>query len=195
MIKLIFLLLLLGCTQTEVKEMNLDKFEVATFAGGCFWCMEAAFQEEEGIAEVISGFTGGHKENPTYDEVVSGTTGHFEAVEVYYDPKKISYEKLVDIFWRQIDPTDNEGQFADKGSQYKTAIFYQNENEKKVAEKSKSDLKSKFVKPIVTQIIKASKFYPAGEYHQDFYKKRYAQYSIYEKASGRAGYKKEVWGS
>ncbi len=176
-------------------EINLDDYEIATFAGGCFWCMEAAFQEEDGVAEVISGYMGGDKANPTYGEVSSGTTGHLEVVQVYYDPKKISYEKLIEIFWRQIDPTDDQGQFADKGSQYKTAIFYRNQEEKILAEKSKTALEKskKFSKPIVTKILKLTTFYPAEDYHQDYYKKRAAAYYSYEKGSGRADYKKQVW--
>jgi methionine-S-sulfoxide reductase len=175
--------------------INLDKYSKAYFAGGCFWCMEAGLEAYPGVIEVISGYMGGVKDNPSYEDVLTGKTGHFEAVEVYYDPKVIPYQDLVEAFWRQIDPTDTEGQFADKGTQYKTAIFYQNDEEKLVAEKSKTalDNSKKFDKPIVTQILPFKPFHKAEEYHQDYYKKRTVQYKVYEEGSGRAGFKREVW--
>ncbi|UCH12985.1 MAG: peptide-methionine (S)-S-oxide reductase MsrA, partial [Candidatus Omnitrophota bacterium] len=150
-----------------------EAMEKATFAGGCFWCVEATFEEINGVKEVISGYTGGTKKNPTYKEVSSGTTGHFEAIQITYEPSVVSYKELLDIFWRQIDPTDAGGQFADKGSQYMTAIFYHNEKQRKLAEESKKELEKsgRFQKPIATKIIKASKFYKAEDYHQDYYKK------------------------
>ncbi|MBW2994887.1 peptide-methionine (S)-S-oxide reductase MsrA, partial [Candidatus Woesearchaeota archaeon] len=180
----------------EEAEISIEQAQVATFAGGCFWCMEAAFEAEEGVVEVISGYSGGAKENPTYEEVSAGKTGHKETVEVYYNPKKVSYEKLLDVFWRQIDPTDDGGQFSDRGSQYRTAIFYHNESQKQLANKSKEQLEKsgKFNKAIVTEILPASDFYQAEEYHQDYHKKRTIQYQIYKKGSGREAYIEETWG-
>jgi peptide methionine sulfoxide reductase msrA/msrB len=168
----------------------------ATFAGGCFWCMVGAFQMEEGVVSVISGYSGGKEDNPTYEEVSSGTTGHVEAVQVTYDSDKISYERLLDVFWTQIDPTDNEGQFADKGEQYKTAIFYHDNEQKKLAEESKKELhkSGKFDKPIVTKLIKLDKFYKAEEYHQDYHKKNPVRYKTYRLFSGRDSFLKKVWG-
>lgn len=147
--------------------------ELATFAGGCFWCMVKPFDQEPGIMKVISGYTGGHKENPTYKEVCSETTGHYEAVQITYDPSVYSYEKLLNIYWQQIDPTDPGGQFYDRGQSYQTVIFYHTEEQKNLAEASKQQLEAsgKFNKPIATKILPASTFYPAEEYHQDYYKK------------------------
>lgn len=168
----------------------------AIFAGGCFWCIEAAFEELDGVIEAISGYTGGDKENPTYEEVSTGKTGHYEAVQVIYDPSKISYEELLDHFWKHIDPTDTKGQFFDKGSQYRTAIFYLNETQKKLAEESKERLEKsgKFDKPIATKILPASEFYKAEEYHQDYYKKKSIEYQRYKKGSGREEKLKAIWG-
>lgn len=170
-------------------------YENATFAGGCFWCMESAFEELPGVIEAVSGYTGGHKENPTYEEVCSGTTGHLEAVKVTYDPQKISYQELLEVFWKNIDPTDPEGQFVDRGSQYRTAIFYHNEEQKKLAEESKRKLEElgKFSKPIVTEIRPASTFYPAEEYHQNYYKTCPLRYEIYSAGSGRNEFQKKYW--
>ena len=175
---------------------NLKDYSVATFAGGCFWCMEAAFQEQEGVVEVISGYTGGEKENPSYNEVTSGSTGHYEAVQVYYDKNKISYEQLVEIFWTQIDPTDTGGQFSDRGSQYKTAIFYHDEKQREAAEKSKLELSQSgmFEKPIVTEILPAKQFYNAEEYHQDYYLKQSSNYKLYKIGSVRESFIKKFWG-
>jgi len=173
------------------------KFEKATFAGGCFWCMEAPFEQLEGVIEVISGYTGGDKENPAYEEVSSGRTGHAETVQITYDPSKVKYSELLEVFWRQIDPTDEDGQFVDKGTQYRTAIFYHNEEQKGLAEKSKGELakSGRYKKPIVTEIIKASEFYKAEEYHQDFYKKSSMKYKIYRHNSGRDLYLQDIWRS
>jgi len=170
-------------------------FEKATFAGGCFWCMEAAFQEKEGVVDAVSGYAGGAEENPTYEQVSSGETGHLEAVQITYDPSKISYEELLDIFWRQIDPTDEGGQFVDRGPQYKTAIFYHNRKQRKLAEQSKKQLEElkKFEKEIVTRVLPLSTFYEAEEYHQDYFKKRFLQYNLYKKTSGRENFIKETW--
>lgn len=172
------------------------KLEKATFAGGCFWCMEPAFEEIDGVTEVISGYTGGEEKNPTYEQVASGKTGHAEAVQITYDPSKVSYEKLLEVFWRQIDPTDDGGQFADRGPQYRTAIFYHNEEQKSLAEKSKEELtkSGKFRKPIATEIRPYSQFYEAEDYHQDYYKKNSARYESYKYYSGREPYLKKVWG-
>jgi len=192
-------ILLVGCTEMEktTKEINIPKdAEIATFAGGCFWCMEAAFEELEGVYKVISGYAGGEREDPSYTEVSSGTTGHYEVVQISYDPKKVSYKELLDLFWRQIDPTDDKGQFTDRGPQYKTAIFYHNETQKKLAEESKKDLEisGKLDKPVVTQVLPASDFYVAEENHQDYYKKRTIQYRLYEEGSGRKRKLNEIWG-
>jgi peptide methionine sulfoxide reductase msrA/msrB len=176
-------------------DEDLTKFEVATFAGGCFWCMEAAFEAEEGVAESISGYSGGVEISPTYEEVSRGQTGHLEAVQIYYSPEIITYRELLDIFWRNIDPTDDGGQFVDRGSQYKTAIFYHNDTQRTLAEKSKQKLEAsgRFDEPIVTQILEFKSFYKAEEYHQDYYKKRVLNYELYSRASGREEFKEEYW--
>ena len=178
----------------EIK-MEKEVLGKATFAGGCFWCIESAFDELEGVKEAVSGYTGGKTKNPTYPEVCTGKTGHYEAVQVIFDSNKITYRELVEIFWQQIDPTDPTGQFADKGSQYKTAIFYHNEEQKKIAEESKKALEKsgKFDKPIVTEIKEASEFYPAEDYHQDYYKTCPIKYQNYKIGSGRESFLKRVW--
>jgi peptide methionine sulfoxide reductase msrA/msrB len=174
---------------------NMNQFEKATFAGGCFWCMVKPFDEQDGIEEVISGYTGGHKENPTYKEVCSEMTGHYEAVQITFNPSVYPYEKLLEVFWTQIDPTDPSGQFNDRGDSYRTAIFYHTEEQKAAAEKSKEDLQNsgKFSAPIVTEILPAATFYPAEEYHQDYYKKNPFRYKMYHTGSGRAKFIKENW--
>jgi len=173
------------------------KTEQTTFAGGCFWCMEPPFAKLDGVLDVVSGYTGGTKENPTYKEVSAGGTGHAEAVQVTYDPSKISYEKLLSIFWRSMDPTDPNGQFVDRGDQYRSAIFYHNEEQKRLAEKSKEELeKSKrFDKKIITQIVPATKFYPAEEYHQHYYRKNPIRYKFYRYRSGRDQFLEKYWDS
>jgi peptide methionine sulfoxide reductase msrA/msrB len=173
-------------------ETKLDK---ATFAGGCFWCMEPPYEKLDGVKDVISGYTGGHDTDPTYEEVSSGRTGHVEAVEIIYDPAKISYEELLDVYWRQINPTDSGGQFVDRGSQYRTAIFYHSEEQKALAEKSKKALSESglFDKPIVTEILPAGPFYRAEEYHQDYYKKNPIRYKLYRFTSGRDQYLNRIW--
>jgi len=170
-------------------------YELATFAGGCFWCMVAPFEEMRGVVRVLPGYTGGHKENPSYKEVCSGGTAHYEAVQVTYDPALTTYEKLLDVFWRQIDPTDRGGQFHDRGSSYRTAIFYHNELQKEKAEASKKDLSDskRFGVPIATQILPASTFYPAEEYHQDYHKKNPAHYKQYRSGSGRDAFIEKYW--
>ena len=186
--------------QQEVKkEMSKDDstLQVATFAGGCFWCTESDFEKLPGVVKVVSGYTGGQKVNPSYEEVSSGSTGHVEAVQVYYDPSKLTYTELLDTFWKHIDPTDSGGQFVDRGSQYRSVIFYHDEEQKKLAEKSKQDLdkSGKFDKPIATEIIKFTQFYEAEEYHQDYYKTSPLRYKYYRSSSGRDQYIKKVWGS
>lgn len=170
--------------------------EKATFAGGCFWCMEPPYKELKGVSAVTSGYTGGKKTNPSYEDVCSGTTGHAEAVQIEFDPAIISYSDLVEIFWRNIDPTQINGQFYDHGSQYRTAIFYHDENQKKIAESSKAALAAsgKFDGPIATEITPASVFYPAEEYHQDYYRKCPLPYQRYSAGSGRKAYIEKVWG-
>ncbi|MBU9711400.1 peptide-methionine (S)-S-oxide reductase MsrA [Evansella tamaricis] len=174
-------------------EKNLKK---ATFAGGCFWCMVSPFDEQPGIHRVLSGYTGGHKENPTYEEVCSETTGHLEAVEITFDPEVFPYERLLQLFWSQIDPTDPGGQFHDRGESYTTAIFVHDENQRELAERSKEELSKSglFQKPIVTPIREASIFYPAEDYHQHYYKKNPLHYKMYKKGSGRADFITQHWG-
>ncbi len=196
----------LGCQKTDLAKEGKDAmvakttesqaYKIATFAGGCFWCVEADFEKAPGVAKVISGYTGGTKENPTYEEVSSGTTGHVEAIQVYYDPEEVNYEKLLQVFWRHIDPTDGGGQFVDRGPQYTSAIFYHDEEQKKAAEKSKEELakSGKFGKPIVTPIRRFTRFYEAEDYHQDYYRKNPLRYTYYRHGSGRDRFLEKVWG-
>jgi len=170
--------------------------ELATFAGGCFWCMVKPFDELLGIEKVVSGYTGGKKEYPTYEEVCSGLTGHTEAVQITFNPNFFPYERLLDIFWMQIDPTDPGGQFYDRGDSYRTAIFYHSEEQKQLAEQSKTALEKsgKFSRPIVVPIEPASIFYPAEEYHQHFYRKNPERYESYQLGSGRKYFINKHWG-
>ncbi|WP_461520500.1 peptide-methionine (S)-S-oxide reductase MsrA [Porticoccus sp.] len=169
--------------------------EKAIFAGGCFWCMEPPFDKLEGVITTVSGYTGGQRENPTYREVSSGGTGHFEVVEVTYDPEKVSYETLLRTFWINIDPLNAKGQFCDRGNQYLTAIFYMNEEQMNAAQASKKALAESglFDKNIVTQVIPASTFYPAEEYHQDYYTKNPLKYHYYRNGCGRDIRLKQLW--
>jgi peptide methionine sulfoxide reductase msrA/msrB len=178
------------------KNIENNNPQEALLAGGCFWCIETSFEDLEGVSEAISGYTGGHKDNPTYEEVSTGTTGHYETVKVIYDANKLSYEDIVDHFFKSIDPTDETGQFSDKGSQYKTAIFYANDEEKNIAEKAKTILQSSgnFDKPIVTEILPVQEFFVAEDYHQDYAKNSRLRYELYEKASGRKDKLEELWG-
>lgn len=173
----------------------MSEYKKAVFAGGCFWCMVQPFDTLPGIEAVISGYTGGHVENPTYEQVVSGTTGHTEAVEITYDSSKISYKELVEIYWRQTDPTDAGGQFADRGDSYRPVIYYSDEAEKQIAEKSKEDLEKNgpFSDKIVTNIEPRETFYPAEDYHQDFYKKEPTHYQQYSVGSGRTPFLDQHW--
>ncbi|WP_078576791.1 peptide-methionine (S)-S-oxide reductase MsrA [Salipaludibacillus agaradhaerens] len=176
--------------------MTRGNYKKATFAGGCFWCMVSPFDEQPGIEAVVSGYTGGHTPNPTYKEVCSETTGHLEAVEITYDSQVFPYEKLLDLFWRQIDPTDPGGQFNDRGHSYTTAIFYHDDHQKELAEKSKLNLQNsaKFNGEITTVIRPAEPFFPAEEYHQYYYKKNSFHYKLYKKGSGREAFIKTYWG-
>jgi peptide-methionine (S)-S-oxide reductase len=170
--------------------------ERATFAGGCFWCMEAEFENLEGVISVVSGYTGGKKINPTYEEVSSGSTGHAESVEITFNPAKISYTKLLDVFWHNIDPTVKDRQFCDIGNQYRTAIFYHDGEQKRLAELSRNNLIStgRIKLPIYTEIVPAGFFYRAEEYHQDYYKKNPLRYKFYRYNCGRDKRLKEIWG-
>lgn len=169
---------------------------IATFAGGCFWCMEAPFDKLQGVISTTSGYTGGHTNNPTYKQTSSGKTGHTEVVQIVYDPAQVSYEKLLDVFWHNIDPTTPNQQFCDRGSQYRAEIFYHDNEQKRLAEASKSTLEKNkpFKAPIVTQITKASTFYAAEDYHQDYYKKNPLRYQYYRYGCGRDARLEELWG-
>jgi peptide-methionine (S)-S-oxide reductase len=167
----------------------------ATFAGGCFWSVERLFDKVEGVVSTTSGYTGGTKKNPTYEEVVTGRTGHAESVQVTYDPKKITYEKLLEVYWRNIDPVTPNAQFCDTGSQYRTALFYHDETQKRLAEQTKKVLQGRFKQPIATEIVAASQFYPAEEYHQDFHLKNPMRYQLYLAGCGRERRLQEVWGN
>ncbi len=200
---LMLALIISGCQRvdtgkTEVKNMSKEnkEFYVATFAGGCFWCTEADFEKLPGVMKVVSGYTGGKEQNPTYEQVSSGKTGHVEAVQVYYDPAKITYGELLTTYWKHIDPTDPGGQFVDRGPQYRSAIFYHDEEQKRLAEKSKEELNrsGRFKKPVVTEIVKFEKFYEAEDYHQDYSKKDSLKYHLYRMGSGRDPFLNKVWG-
>ena len=220
LISLAGVLLLIGCTtnaaldessglgevtmanKNDVQTMTVpsgssqqEKTTEAIFSGGCFWCMESIFQPLPGVTNVTSGYTGGSLSNPTYEQVSTGTTGHFESILVRYDSTKISYEELLDVFWRHIDPTDTGGQFHDRGSQYRTAIFYLDDKQKTLAQDTKNGLEESgiFDKPIATLILPAQEFYAAEEYHQDYYKKNALRFNSYRAASGRQNFSNRVW--
>jgi peptide methionine sulfoxide reductase msrA/msrB len=180
-------------TKMNANQENLKK---ATFAGGCFWCSEADFEKTDGVVEVISGYTGGATENPSYEDVSSGRSEHLEAVQVIYDPAKITYKRLLEVFWRHVDPTDAGGQFADRGAQYRTAIFYHDEEQRRLAEASRQELdrSGRFKKPVVTEIRPLTRFYAAEGYHQDYYKKNSLRYSLYRQGSGRDQFIQQAWG-
>jgi peptide methionine sulfoxide reductase msrA/msrB len=177
----------------KAESQNL---KTATFAGGCFWCVESDFEKVDGVVEAVSGYTGGQEPDPTYQEVSAGGTGHAEAVQVRYDPDKITYKELLDVFWRHVDPTDAGGQFVDRGSQYRPAIFYHDEEQKRIAEESKAELdkSGRFSKPIATEIVPLSEFYSAEEYHQDYYDKNPLRYKLYRYGSGRDQFINSTWG-
>jgi peptide-methionine (S)-S-oxide reductase len=182
-------------TEAPPSQTDADLLAVATFAGGCFWCMEPPFDELEGVVETTSGYTGGHKPDPTYAEVTRGGTGHAEAVRVRYDPGKIAYARLLEVFWRNVDPTTRDRQFCDTGDQYRTAIFYHDPEQKRLAERSKQEIEAggRLRQPIVTQIVEAREFWPAEEYHQDYYKKNPVRYKLYRHRCGRDQRLEELW--
>ncbi len=192
--KIILTLLLLVFSSVTLADEPAQ--QRAIFAGGCFWCMEPPFEKLDGVGEVISGFTGGHVPDPTYEQVTAGNTGHVEAVEIHYDPQRVSYQQLLHVFWRQINPTDAGGQFVDRGDHYRSAIFYLNDEQRLLAEQSRDDLNASgvFSKPIVTDILPAGPFYPAEEYHQDYYQKNPLRYRYYRYGSGRDKFLEQVWG-
>ncbi len=186
----------------KAEAMEMDKkyddknLAAATFAGGCFWCTESDFEKVDGVVEVVSGYTGGDEKDPTYEQVSSGATGHYEAVQVYYDPLKISSAELLEVFWRHVNPTDAGGQFVDRGPQYRSAIFYHNDEQKALAEKSKADMDRSgvFKTPLVTPIIPLKEFYAAEDYHQDYYKNNPIRYKWYRSGSGRDQFLESTWG-
>ncbi len=193
-----FLFLALLCTGAAASAQTADgrMLDKATFAGGCFWCMEPPYDKLDGVISTTSGYIGGKKQNPTYEQVSAGGTGHYEAVEIVYDPAKVSYERLLDIFWHNIDPLDGEGQFCDKGDQYRSAIFFHDDAQKRAAEASRQTLmqSERLPAPIVTEILPATTFYAAEDYHQDYYQNNPLRYRYYRFACGRDARLKELWG-
>ena len=198
---ILILILTSGCNGNPPSQKGADTMtgqkqstRIATFAGGCFWCVQSDFKKVPGVIQVVSGYTGGSGENPTYETY--GRTGHVEAVQIAYDPEKISYEQLLDIFWRHIDPTDGGGQFVDRGPHYRSVIFYHDEDQRKAAERSKQDLDQsvKFARPVATEILPATRFYEAESYHQDYDSKNPLHYQLYRSGSGRDRFREKVWG-
>ncbi len=190
-------LLALSLLATTLNTLAVgNQTEIATFAGGCFWCMEPPFDKLDGVISTTSGYTGGHQVNPTYKQVSAGSTGHTEAIQVEYDPAKVSYQELLTVFWRNIDPTTPNRQFCDHGSQYRSGIIYHNNKQKNAAEKSFEELKrnKSFDEPVVTELSSASVFYPAEDYHQDYYQKNPLRYKYYRFACGRDQRLEELWG-
>lgn len=185
-----------GMAHGAVEPADAKGLAIATFAGGCFWCMESDFDKVPGVVSTTSGYTGGQKNNPNYKEVSAGGTGHAEAVQIGYDPKKISYAELLNVFWNNIDPLDGQGQFCDKGDQYRSGIFYHNDEQKQLAEQSKAALEksARFKQPLETKIVLATQFYPAEEYHQDFHSKNPVRYNFYRLNCGRDARLEELWG-
>ena len=181
--------------KNTLMKTESKNYKIATFAGGCFWCVESDFEKVDGVIEAISGYTGGDEPNPTYKQVSAGGTGHTEAVQVHYDPDKITYKELLDVFWRHVDPTDAGGQFVDRGSQYRPAIFYHDEEQKRIAEESKLELEKsgRFAKPIATEIVPLGEFYIAEEYHQDYYNRNPLRYKMYRYGSGRDQFLSRTW--
>jgi len=188
-----------GCQNPKKEDITMQEKQIkgreATFAGGCFWCVEADFEKVPGVLEAVSGYTGGHKENPTYEEVCAGGTGHVEAVRVVYDPEQVTYTELLEIFWKHVDPTDAGGQFVDRGSQYRPVIFYHDTEQKRLAEASRQALNrsGRFDKPVTTEILEAGTFYDAEAYHQDYYKKSALRYRSYRSGSGRDQFLEKTW--
>ena len=187
---------LLALEASASQPSDSPKLEKATFAGGCFWCMEPPFDALAGVVSTTSGYTGGRTEDPSYEQVSSGGTGHAEAVEILYDPTKVSYERLLEVFWHNVNPLDSAGQFCDRGSQYRTGIFVHDPEQRRLAEASKRKLESsgRFDRPIVTQIQDAGPFYRAEEYHQDYYKRHAFQYKLYRRGCGRDWVLERLWG-
>jgi peptide-methionine (S)-S-oxide reductase len=185
-----------GDSQVAPRVVDDHPRETAVFAGGCFWCMEPPFDALKGVESTVSGYTGGKEPNPTYKQVSSGATGHVEAIQISFDPRVVSYEKLLEVFWKNIDPLDPDGQFCDKGPQYRTAIFYRGPEQKRLAEKSLADVKNSkgFKEPIATRLEEATTFYPAEDYHQNYYKVKPNQYKFYRFSCGRDARLEEVWG-
>lgn len=181
--------------KSPIMKADPKNLKTATFAGGCFWCVESDFEKIDGVIEAISGYSGGDEPNPTYKQVSAGGTGHTEAVQVRYDPDKITYKELLDVFWRHMDPTDAGGQFVDRGSQYRPAIFYHDEEQKRIAQESKAELEKsgRFTKPIATEIVPLTKFYTAEDYHQDYYNKNPLRYKMYRYGSGRDQFLNSAW--
>ena len=192
--RLFAILLLLWIFITPVAIAQSANIQKATFAGGCFWCMEKPFDELKGVISTTSGYTGGTVENPSYKQVSAGKTGHAETVQVEYDANKISYEQLLAVFWQNIDPTVQNRQFCDAGSQYRSAIFYHNQKQKELAEATKEEVKNQLKTQIFTEIVPASTFYPAEEYHQDYYQKNSLLYKYYRYSCGRDRRLREIWG-
>lgn len=202
-IRIVLALFLLGLfvsvrveKESKAQTVGDTTLETATFAGGCFWCMEPPFDKLDGVVSTTSGYTGGHTKNPSYEEVSSGVTGHAESVQVVFDPTKVSYTQLLDVFWHNIDPLTPNAQFCDHGSQYRTAIFYHSEEQKRLAEASKKALEQsgRFTQPIVTEIVPAGEFYKAEEYHQDYYQKNPIRYKFYRYQCGRDQVLEKIWG-
>nr|WP_319556905.1 peptide-methionine (R)-S-oxide reductase MsrB [uncultured Vibrio sp.] len=193
---LVLLLSTISSADTMSKSNTSEKVEIATLAGGCFWCTESDLEQLTGVLDVVSGYSGGHVKNPTYKQVSSGKSGHIEVIEVKYDPSVVSYEQVLDYFFRHIDPTDDKGSFVDRGPQYRPAIFYHNEQQKQVAENFMMEIDKAMIypKPLKTELIKFEKFYPAETYHQDYYKKSSLKYKYYRYASGRDQYLDDVFG-
>jgi peptide-methionine (S)-S-oxide reductase len=197
LLSLIFAVAFAGSAVAQMAPLPQPKpgQAVATFAGGCFWCVESDFDHVPGVISTTSGYTGGHAANPTYHQVSAGGTGHAESVEVIYDPKKVSYQQLLTYFWHHIDPTVKDQQFCDHGNQYRTAIFVHSDEERKLAEASKKKVEAELKVPIYTQIANAGRFYPAEEYHQDFYKKNPVKYKFYRWNCGRDQRVEKIWGA
>ena len=182
--------------ELKVTTGNLNEnsnYKKVYFAGGCFWCMEESFDKVEGIIQSTSGYSGGHLKNPTYKDVIYKDTGHVETIEITYDPKKVSYETLVEVFWKNIDPFDRYGQFCDKGKSYRSVIFFENNNQKKVIKKSITEIEKRFNSKVVTLLWKFDKFYQAEDYHQDYYQKNFLRYLAYKKACQREEVLKKIW--
>lgn len=191
-----FFLVISNSYTEESRLADLESASVATFAGGCFWCMQPPFDKLDGVLKTSVGFSGGKKRNPQYREVASGSTSHIEVVQVLFDPKKITYEKLLDVFWMNIDPTDSGGQFVDRGAQYRPAVFFHNEEQKKLAQKSKAALENsgRFKKPVTTELLAFNEFFPAEDYHQKYYQKSPMSYNFYRFNSGRDDFIEKYWG-